>query len=645
MAYEKHNYQSGAVLMASELNEMDDAIEALDQETTQLKEDLSESVGDLKSTLEDSGMYGYVTQTLTPSSSVINSEGIAIEGSGFRHVSINVTQGQQYKVSGYKFSGSFPGYIYLKNGSVKSYEQTLSSSSAFTDVAVTIPNDVDTLIVNGSASVEAIVKKYTMQPAELKSDAEQTESEIYTAIDEKVDKYGVEQIAPNNTTFFDNINLFDRINTVLSNKWADEEGKIHAESATTWSLIIPVEPNTKYAIRIPSLNRQIYVESETNDFTIGQTYTKLTHLANTSEWRLLRTGNTAKYIMWYFYNGNYDYDANIDGICQLVADAIPTDQQIPVPTIMHKHLPTDALSGKTAVIYGTSITSDAVYGIPNYIRSITGLTLICESVGSSCARRGWASRETADDPYGWTGTSWQNVFLAMGANLTEKQDLIDNYESKWADLLGGDYEGSSGDGTGTGKPQTLNAEWIAKIKGASYENKLIPYLDGTKDMPDLFIFEHGHNDYEAGMSGLVTNENSLDMSTYGGAMYFYFKKIFEANPQAKIMVLSHYENTSVKGKTIFDAMHELANYHGVAFCNVADALAWSQRLVTTTGYWDQSTHLWVPSGGASQTITRRQQALFDDLHPHNDWSGNASRREASIVSDYMIANKRFLFGT
>ena len=40
MAYEKHNYQSGAVLMASELNEMDDAIEALDQETTQLKDDL-----------------------------------------------------------------------------------------------------------------------------------------------------------------------------------------------------------------------------------------------------------------------------------------------------------------------------------------------------------------------------------------------------------------------------------------------------------------------------------------------------------------------------------------------------------------------------------------------------------------------------
>lgn len=41
MAYEKHNYQSGDVLMASELNEMDDAIEALDQETTQLKDDLS----------------------------------------------------------------------------------------------------------------------------------------------------------------------------------------------------------------------------------------------------------------------------------------------------------------------------------------------------------------------------------------------------------------------------------------------------------------------------------------------------------------------------------------------------------------------------------------------------------------------------
>lgn len=46
MAYEKHNYQSGDVLMASELNEMDDAIEALDQETTQLKEDLDDVIDD-----------------------------------------------------------------------------------------------------------------------------------------------------------------------------------------------------------------------------------------------------------------------------------------------------------------------------------------------------------------------------------------------------------------------------------------------------------------------------------------------------------------------------------------------------------------------------------------------------------------------
>lgn len=45
MAYTKHNYQSGDVLMASELNEMDDAIEALDQETTQLKEDIIQTAG------------------------------------------------------------------------------------------------------------------------------------------------------------------------------------------------------------------------------------------------------------------------------------------------------------------------------------------------------------------------------------------------------------------------------------------------------------------------------------------------------------------------------------------------------------------------------------------------------------------------
>jgi len=66
MAYEKHNYQSGAVLMASELNEMDDAIEALDQETTQLKEDLK--AGTEETAIYHLGFYidedGYVCQSV-----------------------------------------------------------------------------------------------------------------------------------------------------------------------------------------------------------------------------------------------------------------------------------------------------------------------------------------------------------------------------------------------------------------------------------------------------------------------------------------------------------------------------------------------------------------------------------------------------
>lgn len=298
--------------------------------------------------------------------------------------------------------------------------------------------------------------------------------------------------------------------------------------------------------------------------------------------------------------------------------------------------PIKPFSGKTFVFFGTSIPSGSAtvdgrsFSIPTYVGHILGATVINESVGSSMARLGWCNAKTSNDNYGWTGHAWQNVFRAMGANLEEKQDLIDNYESKWANLIGGDFEGSSGDGSGTGKPTTLTDKMKNNILNWSYERKLLPYLNGTKTMPDLFIFEHGHNDYDSfsneTMDGSPTvnpyNKDEYDRTKYGDVMAFYFRLIFEANPQAKILLVSHYANDTVKAKKIFDAQKECAEYNKVWFCNVADVIGWSQAKVTVDGV----------------VKTRLAQCLPDGLHPHTDTTGNAIKREAQIIADYIKYN-------
>lgn len=289
---------------------------------------------------------------------------------------------------------------------------------------------------------------------------------------------------------------------------------------------------------------------------------------------------------------------------------------------------------KNIVFFGTSIPAGTVkidgveQSIPSYMGELLHATVINESIGSSMARLGWNSSKTENDPYGWTGRAWQNVFRAMGATLEEKRDLIENYETKWRDLIGGDFEGSSGDGSGTGKPMTLTSKMESDILSWSYENKLIPYLNGTKTMPDLFIFEHGHNDYAPDMSGIPSANpddiNGCNRSLYSDVMAFYFRLIWEANPQARILIVSHYANDTEKSKRIFDAQKECAEHNKVWFCDIANNVGWSQQKVMVNG---------VPK-------TRLEQCLPDALHPSTDTSGNAVKRESKIIANYI---KAFIF--
>ena len=446
-----------------------------------------------------------------------------------------------------------------------------------------------------------------------------------------------------------------------------------------------IEKNNKKASNLESSlydykNNSVVIEPGyvTKKHTIGESYDKFYHAFNDviegSKIKITCSGNgTALPYIWFDKNnkyvGDYTKDANVSldsdtsiinfettvpiGATKIGINSLSKGNDIDFYKYVLKDFEENEYIGKTAVFFGTSIPAGTVsfdggvYSIPTYVGKILGMTVINESLGSSIACRGFYNAKTDTDQYGWTGKPWQNVFLSMGANLTEKQDLIDNYSSKWASLLGGDFSGANGDGTGTGKPTEMTEYWKNQILKASYENKLIPYLDGTKQMPDLFIFEHGHNDYDYSVSGggfspipSVNPDNiaDYDRSKYGDAMAFYFRLIWQFNPQAKILVVSHYaDDNSSNGKGIFNAQKEMANYLGVPFCDVANNIGWTQQKISTSGYWGAD-GIWVESGGTLQTLTRLNQCLKDGLHPHSDKSGNAIKREAQVIAKFIMAN-------
>jgi hypothetical protein len=157
-------------------------------------------------------------------------------------------------------------------------------------------------------------------------------------------------------------------------------------------------------------------------------------------------------------------------------------------------------------------------------------------------------------------------------------------------------------------------------------------------MPDLFIFEHGRNDTSGLTTGIASvnpdDINDLDRCLFGDVMAFYIRLIWQANPRAKILIVSNYENDSSFYHNVYPAQKEVAESNKVWFCDVANNIGWSSvKKMTTTGYW--SNGIWVASGGQSHTITCLEAAFPDKVHPHTDKSGNAIMRESQIIADFI----------
>ena len=145
-------------------------------------------------------------------------------------------------------------------------------------------------------------------------------------------------------------------------------------------------------------------------------------------------------------------------------------------------------AGKNLLWMGTSIPagSDPEAGdgdgatYPSLVASQLGATVTNIAKGSSMLRV-----KSSAGVYG--GIAYSRFLRAVTRMVSEADALAND----WGNI----YE------TIPNAPATLPAENLQTMKNLSFENLLLPYLDGTNAAPDAIVIDYGHNDTATGIDG------------------------------------------------------------------------------------------------------------------------------------------------
>ena len=324
---------------------------------------------------------------------------------------------------------------------------------------------------------------------------------------------------------------------------------------------------------------------------------------------------------------------------------------------------TSSLKGKTLLWIGTSIPEGRDLSekdpakrknYPAIVAELCGATVINAALGSSAAR---ASSRTNDR----TLINTRPFLRSLSQTLEEKEETIRNWRKINPTTLKPEIF-----------PDGLSEEEAEKrVRGASFERKILPYLDGTYPMPDLFVYDHGYNDVNFGgpalrgdidlvpdaakiRAGLIAPDEymvkndyenlrrffgdlsgipkarfekfiaSVNRYTFIGASNFLFTLILHHNPYARIVVLG----TSYPDRAeLIAAQRYLAESWGFSFINPALGLGWGNHLIPGTA------RHWKEDGVEDQV----QKSIFapDGTHPHLDTKGRAISLYARVLAEQM----------
>jgi len=326
-----------------------------------------------------------------------------------------------------------------------------------------------------------------------------------------------------------------------------------------------------------------------------------------------------------------------------------------IPSIPAKSVESK-LKGKKIWWCGTSIPAqvNAVgWSYPMRVGDMLGATVFNEAKSSSMCR---ANVRTGDYVNAFT----DNLIYSLAQTVEEKQYIIDN----WATIKNLVY--------GTAPYESLD-DIASNIRATSFERKLMPYLDGTNEMPDIFVFDHGHNDWKkfyaladntpdigleptvANISGNVLAEDtymtansnaklayyfgeigaipsaklaefvaSVNRNCFIGAVNFLCTLILSKNPRAKILFVGNYE---LEYPEIAEAQEKLSKSWNFPLVRMWEYTGFSKHYIPSTAkYWNTD---------GTVDLTAKQVWCKDGVHPASDTTGEAVEAYATTIANML----------
>lgn len=266
---------------------------------------------------------------------------------------------------------------------------------------------------------------------------------------------------------------------------------------------------------------------------------------------------------------------------------------------------------------GTSIPAGGLDGLTSYYSypklvgrrlnaSVTNL-----AVGSSPVHCRRQSLVSTNNPYGFID-SFESVSRCL-TNTLEMCEWIISHYTMFSDA-----------------PSEMSESLKTFIRSCSYENRIIPYLTE----PSIWVFDHGFND---GMEdeSLYSESDKFSTFTFRGACNFIFNLILSNQPKSIIYFVgvTTYENRVAQAEN----QMIVANDWKFPFIKLWDELGWSEKTISTksgwiNGIWTENVHT------TPVTMSMRDVALPDGIHPHTDLTFGALNQIAMILSKWIDSN-------
>jgi hypothetical protein len=307
-----------------------------------------------------------------------------------------------------------------------------------------------------------------------------------------------------------------------------------------------------------------------------------------------------------------------------------TDFTLPIGELNSKvtaiHTQVDSYwRGKNILWIGTSIPAT---GYPE---------IACGKIGANCNNQALGSSMMRVSHRNGTidGIPFSSFYRSLMKTIAESNWLIANWNNStgtavgssptaWTTFLVTTYINNnlSIRSQLTGAPVDINTiesgslTYADVMRGASFENRVLPYLPGTRvnslgqtvgngyingvglgvdgvagPICDLIVIDHGYNDYNSAAITGVATDSPTDFTTVPGTRdnYYYFlgaaNKLIDlctkANPKIRIAFSGHYENLTQPN--VATAQQTLASLWLFPILKLWEKTGWSQQTVPVSG--------------------------------------------------------------